>query len=89
MPKLKVNGRTQEVAVPDDTPLLYVLRNDLKLNGPKWLRPLAMRLLYRPRRWAGCTLLRHAGWLRHRTGHYHARGSGHFGEALQIATGLH
>ena len=36
MPKLKVNGRTQEVAVPDDTPLLYVLRNDLKLNGPKY-----------------------------------------------------
>ena len=36
MPKLKVNGRPQEVAVPDDTPLLYVLRNDLKLNGPKY-----------------------------------------------------
>ena len=36
MPKLKVNGRTQEVPVPDDTPLLYVLRNDLKLNGPKY-----------------------------------------------------
>jgi nicotinate dehydrogenase subunit A len=36
MPKLKVNGRAQEVAVPDDTPLLYVLRNDLKLNGPKY-----------------------------------------------------
>jgi len=36
MPKLKVNGRAQEVAVPDDTPLLYVLRNDLRLNGPKY-----------------------------------------------------
>ena len=36
MPKLKVNGRAQEVAAPDDTPLLYVLRNDLKLNGPKY-----------------------------------------------------
>jgi nicotinate dehydrogenase subunit A len=36
MPKLKVNGRNQDVAVPDDTPLLYVLRNDLKLNGPKY-----------------------------------------------------
>ena len=36
MPKLKVNGRAQEVAVPDDTPLLYVLRNDLKLNSPKY-----------------------------------------------------
>ncbi len=36
MPKLKVNGRNHDVAVPDDTPLLYVLRNDLKLNGPKF-----------------------------------------------------
>jgi nicotinate dehydrogenase subunit A len=36
MSKLKVNGRNHDVAVPDDTPLLYVLRNDLKLNGPKY-----------------------------------------------------
>ncbi len=36
MPMLKVNGRTQDVRVPDDTPLLYALRNDLKLNGPKY-----------------------------------------------------
>jgi nicotinate dehydrogenase subunit A len=33
---LKVNGRTQDVRVPDDTPLLTALRNDLKLNGPKY-----------------------------------------------------
>jgi nicotinate dehydrogenase subunit A len=33
---LKVNGRTQDLRVPDDTPLLYALRNDLKLNGPKY-----------------------------------------------------
>jgi nicotinate dehydrogenase subunit A len=36
MPKLKVNGRNHDVAVPDDAPLLYVLRNDLQLNGPKY-----------------------------------------------------
>jgi len=36
MPMLKVNGRTQDVRVPDDTPLLTALRNDLKLNGPKY-----------------------------------------------------
>ena len=36
MPKLKVNGRSHDVAAPDDTPLLYVLRNDLQLNGPKY-----------------------------------------------------
>ena len=36
MPLLKVNGRNHDVAVPDDVPLLYVLRNDLKLNGAKY-----------------------------------------------------
>jgi nicotinate dehydrogenase subunit A len=33
---LKVNGRTQVVDVDPETPLLYVLRNDLQLNGPKF-----------------------------------------------------
>jgi nicotinate dehydrogenase subunit A len=33
---LRVNGRTHEVEVEPDTPLLYILRNDLALNGPKF-----------------------------------------------------
>jgi nicotinate dehydrogenase subunit A len=33
---LRVNGRTQDVEVEPDTPLLYILRNDLELNGPKF-----------------------------------------------------
>ncbi len=33
---LRVNGHTHALAVDPDTPLLYVLRNDLKLNGPKF-----------------------------------------------------
>ena len=32
---LRVNGRTHAMTVDPDTPLLYVLRNDLQLNGPK------------------------------------------------------
>ena len=32
---LRVNGRTHALTVDPDTPLLYVLRNDLQLNGPK------------------------------------------------------
>ena len=32
---LRVNGRTHALTVDPDTPLLYVLPNDLKLNGPK------------------------------------------------------
>jgi nicotinate dehydrogenase subunit A len=34
--RLTVNGLTQEVDVDPDTALLYVLRNDLALNGPKF-----------------------------------------------------
>jgi nicotinate dehydrogenase subunit A len=33
---LRVNGQTRSVSVEPDTPLLYVLRNDLELNGPKF-----------------------------------------------------
>ena len=33
---LNVNGVRREVQVPDDTPLLYVLRNDLQLIGPQF-----------------------------------------------------
>jgi nicotinate dehydrogenase subunit A len=34
--RLKVNGTAQEVDAAPDAPLLYVLRNDLALNGPKY-----------------------------------------------------
>jgi aerobic-type carbon monoxide dehydrogenase small subunit (CoxS/CutS family) len=33
---LRVNGRTQTVDVEPATPLLYVLRNDLNLQGPRF-----------------------------------------------------
>jgi nicotinate dehydrogenase subunit A len=33
---LRVNGAVTTVSVEPDTPLLYVLRNDLALNGPKF-----------------------------------------------------
>ena len=33
---LKVNGATRVVVAEPDTPLLYVLRNDLELNGAKF-----------------------------------------------------
>ena len=34
--RLKVNGATHSVDAEPDTPLLYVLRNDLELNGAKY-----------------------------------------------------
>ena len=36
MPALKVNGHAHEVTAAEDAPLLFVLRNDLHLNGPKF-----------------------------------------------------
>ena len=33
---LRVNGRSHASTADPDTPLLYVLRNDLNLNGPKF-----------------------------------------------------
>jgi aerobic-type carbon monoxide dehydrogenase small subunit (CoxS/CutS family) len=34
--RLTVNGKTSDVDAAPDTALLYVLRNDLALNGPKY-----------------------------------------------------
>ena len=34
--RLTVNGRSHDIAAAPDTALLYVLRNDLALNGPKY-----------------------------------------------------
>jgi nicotinate dehydrogenase subunit A len=34
--RIKVNGAEHVVSAEGDTPLLYVLRNDLGLNGPKF-----------------------------------------------------
>jgi len=34
--KMNVNGQPQQLAVAPDTPLLYVLRNDLHLTGPRF-----------------------------------------------------
>ena len=34
--RLTVNGKIRDIEVADNTPLLYVLRNDFELNGPKY-----------------------------------------------------
>ena len=34
--KLKVNGRTHTLDIDPSTPLLYILRNDLGLQGPRF-----------------------------------------------------
>jgi nicotinate dehydrogenase subunit A len=34
--ELSVNGKSHQIEADADTPLLYILRNDLELNGPKF-----------------------------------------------------
>jgi isoquinoline 1-oxidoreductase alpha subunit len=36
MVTITVNGVRREIQAPEDTPLLYVLRNDLELSGPQF-----------------------------------------------------
>jgi len=36
MTSITVNGVQRQVSAPEDTPLLYVLRNDLELSGPQF-----------------------------------------------------
>ena len=36
MATITVNGERRDVQAPGDTPLLYVLRNDLQLTGPQF-----------------------------------------------------
>ena len=36
MVTINVNGVRREIQAPNDTPLLYVLRNDLELTGPQF-----------------------------------------------------
>lgn len=66
--KLRVNTRDHTVVVDDDTPLLYVLRNDLALNGPKFGCGLAQC--------GACAVLMdgHENSILH---HSHRRGGGH------------
>ena len=57
---LKVNGAQRAVPVAADTPLLYILRNDLMLNGAKFGCGLAQcGALHGVARRPGGALLRH------------------------------
>ncbi len=74
MVTITVNGVRREVQAPIDTPLLYVLRNDLELSGPAVrLRPSPVRSLLRPARRQGNPFLRHAALGRHVGGNHHPR----------------
>ncbi len=76
MVTLNVNGVRREVQAPDDTPLLYVLRNDLQLIGPQFGCGLAQcgacAVLVDGKEVA---FLRYAGRERCQPGDHHARRS--------------
>ena len=58
---LTVNGSARQVQTADNTPLLYVLRNDLELSGPQFGCGLvAVRRVLRPGGRQGSALLRAA-----------------------------
>ena len=74
MATIVVNGVRREVQAPTDTPLLYVLRNDLELSGPQFGCGLAQCgacsvLLGRQ----GNPFLHHASLGRRGQGSHHAR----------------
>ena len=58
MATINVNGVRREVQAPGDTPLLYVLRNDLQLTGPQFgCRTGAVRSLFGSDRRQGSAFL--------------------------------
>jgi hypothetical protein len=57
---LRVNNATQTVTAAADTPLLYILMDQLELKGPRFgcgLRPV--RFLFCARRWSGNAFVHH------------------------------
>jgi aerobic-type carbon monoxide dehydrogenase small subunit (CoxS/CutS family) len=55
---LKINGRAYSVQVPDDMPLLWVLRDLLGLKGHQIrMRNCSMRRVYRARGWPARSIL--------------------------------
>jgi len=61
MTTITVNGKQHEVAAAPDTPLLYVLRNELELNGPSSAAASPVRGVHGAHRWQAGTLLLGAG----------------------------
>ena len=87
---LKVNGASRSTPAEPDTPLLYVLRNDLVLNGAKFGCGLAQC--------GACTvlvdgkadaLLRHPDRRARQRRDHHHRGARHGRKAASAAEGLH
>ena len=87
---IRVNGRRQVVKAARDTPLLYVLRNELELRGPRFGCGLAQC--------GACTvhlgrqadpLVRHAGRGGARQADHDARGARHAPRSRTRAEGVH
>ncbi len=80
MATIVVNGVKREVQAPADTPLLYVLRNELELSGPQFGCGIAQCRLFRAARWQGDPLLHHTRFRRVRKRSDHAgRSAGEVG----------
>jgi aerobic-type carbon monoxide dehydrogenase small subunit (CoxS/CutS family) len=59
---LRVNGRNQTVESWDpNQPLLYVLRDEMGLHGPKFGCGLAVRRVHSPDGRSSCAIVPHTG----------------------------
>ena len=58
--KITVNGQSWAVNASPDTPLLYVLRNEFGLHGPRFGSGLGQCGLQGARRWRGGPFVRSA-----------------------------
>ena len=60
MPNLTINGQSYFVDAPLDTPLLWVIREDLRLTGTKygcgWVCAAAAKCTSTDRRCASCSI---------------------------------
>jgi len=63
MISLNVNGKNYKVDVSEDVPLLWVIRDYLKLTGTKFgLWDRRMRCMHGSHRWQGREVLRDSCW---------------------------
>ena len=84
---LNVNGKMHTLDVEPSTPLLYILRNDLGLQGPRFGCGLPVRAVYGDRQRRGGAIVHHPGLKRQR-GDHDARRTRQRWQASSAAAGL-
>jgi hypothetical protein len=74
--KLTVNNQSHELDIDPNMPLLWAIRDHLRLTGTKFGCGMAVRRLYRTHRWAGSSLVCHSRVRGRGQEHHDHRGAG-------------